>query len=217
MYTSSRTWVLSRVREKRQYQAINHARKKLCPNSPFWDNNFDLAAHKQEWEAGRQRKANQKMARYLVIAEERQKSQDSPFAIPPPLRPAFDGKKFDTNHSMVLSQETIFCPQWEDGKETVAQWPSRVEMKYEGDERISTERIHRRFLPMPRAEGNDTVNFQQRVVIDQYPFDEYYFPVPNAVDIFMRTHLIAELEFGDEEGEKALGKELMQMLDPQEQ
>lgn len=157
------------------------------------------------------------MVRDLEIAEERQMSQRSDFAIPPHLRPAFGGKEFDTNHSTVLCYETIFCPSWQKGKENVAPWPNKSEMKYEGDDRISTDRLHRRFPGAPRVEGNETVNWQHRAVIEQFPFDEFYYPIPHSVEIFLRTHLVADLEFSDEEGEEVLGKDFMEMLDPKDQ
>lgn len=146
------------------------------------------------------------MTRDLEIAEERRKT-----------RKAFDGKEFDTNHGPVLSLETIFCPAWHKGKENTAPWPSKSEMKYEGDDRISTDRLHGRFPGAPRVEGNETVNWQHRLVIAQFPFDELYYPIPSAVDIFMRTHWIADLEFSDEEGVEALGEDFMDILDPKDQ
>jgi hypothetical protein len=74
----------------------------------------------------------------------------------------------------VLAQKTVFTPNFEDGREQIhasglemitkeiASWPSKAEMKYEGDDRIATVEIHRRFLGAPRTEGNETVNWQQR-------------------------------------------------------
>lgn len=217
MYSSSRTWVHPKVKESSQRQALNYARRKMCPNSPFWTQNFDLAKHKQDWEAGRKRRVESKLAQDLETAEERRKSQKSDFALPRRLRPAFGEKEYDSNHSPVLGLETIFCPQWEKGKENIAPWPNKSEMKYEGDDRISTDRLHGRFLGAPRVEGNETVNWQHRLVIAQYALEEFYYPIPQAVDIFLRTHWIAELEFSDEEGAGALGEQFMDMLDPEDQ
>ena len=130
---------------------------------------------------------------------------------------AFAGKDFETNHSNVLSYETIWCPQWEKGKENIADWPPKAESKYEGDDRISTDKLHRRYPGAPRVEGNDTVNWQHRAIIEQFPFDDFYYPIPNAVEIFLKTHWVDELEFKDEEGEEAIGKELMEALDSKDQ
>ena len=130
---------------------------------------------------------------------------------------AFDGKDFETHHSPVLFQETIFCPQWQKGKEVIAPWPGKQEMKYEGDDRISTDILHGRFPGVPRVEGNETVTWQYRAPIPQFAFDEFYYPIPHAVEIFLRSHRVPELEFSDTEGQQSLGKEMMEMLDPQDQ
>lgn len=217
MYTSSRTWVSPKVKANEHRSTVNYARRRVCPNSPFWPPNFDVVRHKQDWEAGRRRASEQKMARDLEVAEERQRLQNTRFPIPPYVRPAFGDREYNTNHGPVLFRQTIFCPSWQKGKEDIAPWPTKSEMKYEGDDRISTDRLHRRFPGAPRVEGNETVNWQHRAVIDQYPFDDFYYPIPRAVDIFLRTHWVSELEFADEEGEQLLGKELMGMLDPQDQ
>lgn len=217
IHTSSRTWVAPRVKDNSNRQALNHARRKVCPNSPFWTLNFELEKHKESWEAGRRRRLEQKMIRDMEIAETRQKIQGTRFPIPPTLRPAFDGKVFDTSRGTVLSHETVFCPQWENEKDTMAPWPSKPEQKYEGDDRISTDRLHRRFPGAPRVEGNETVNWQHRAVVEQFHFDDFYYPIPHAVDIFLRTHWVADLEFSDQEGEEVLGKEMMGMLDPKDQ
>ena len=217
MYTSSRTWVSPRVKENGQRSALNFARRKLCPNSPFWSANFDVVAHKQDWEAGRTRNSEQKMARDLEVAEDRQRLQNTRFPVPPHIRPPFDGKEFETNHSAVLCYETIFSPYWEKGKEKFAAWPSKSEAKYEGDDRISTDRLHGRFPGAPRVEGNETVSWQHRGVIEQFPFDDFYYPIPQAVEIFLRTYWVAELEISDEEGHHSLGKDLMEMLDLRDQ
>ena len=160
------------------------------------------------------------MAHEMAIEEEKQKMQDSGFITTPSnIRAPFNGEDFKTktNHSAVLSYETVFCPQWQQGKENIAPWPGKSEMKYEGDDRISTDRLHGRFPGAPRVPGNETVNWQHRAVVDQYPFDDFYYPIPNAAEILMRTHWVEELEFSDEEGEKAIGKDLVDMLDPQDQ
>ena len=219
MYSSSRTWVSPQVIENEQRIALNQARWQLCPRSPFWHKNFDYAKHKADWEAGERRRIEQKMKRDMEEAEERRQSHQRPFPAPPPLRPPFGGKELvlKTNRGMVLSYQTVFCPHWEIGKETVAPWPQKSEAKYEGDDRISTDKLHARFPGAPRVAGNATVNWQHRAVIPQYPFDDFYYPVPQAVEVFLRMHYVQELEFTEAQGEGAIGKDLMQMLDPTDQ
>ena len=66
-------------------------------------------------------------------------------------------------------------------------------------------------------EGNETVNWQHRGIIAQFSFDDFYYPIPHPVEIFLRTHNVAELMVSDEDGEVLIGKDLMELLDPQEQ
>ncbi|KAF2478990.1 hypothetical protein BDY17DRAFT_327798 [Neohortaea acidophila] len=205
---SSRTWGTARSRQNGQRQALNSTRHKFCPKSPFWHANFNLDQHKEEWEAGR--------TRHLALKTTQESRRSS--SAPPPTTPRpFDGREFSTHHSPVLSLETVFSPTWLQGKEDVAPWPSKLEMKYEGDDRISTDRLHRRFLGIPRVEGNETVNWQHRAAIPQYTSDCFYYPIPSEEHIILRNHDIPGLQFTDEEGEEALGKAFMALLDPEDQ
>lgn len=220
MYSQSRKWVAPSVKEKEERIALNQARKKVCPNSPFWPVNFNIKEHKQAMLDLYALQAAEKLAReHSTTESDTDTSQPSPLPsspASPPIRPALDGKPLsaDTNHSAVLSQRTIFTPQWQQDKAHVAPWPHKPEMKYEGDDRISTDPLHRRFPAAPRVSGNETVNWQHRAVVDQWPFDDFYYPIPHPVEIWERTHRIDELEIDDDEGERLLGKELMDLLDP---
>jgi hypothetical protein len=86
-------------------------------------------------------------------------------------------------------------------------------MKYEGDDRIATDRLHGRFLPAPRVGSDNTVTWMQRPIIWQEALENFH-AYPSEVDIFFRTHWVAELELTDEEGRSLLGSELMDLLDP---
>lgn len=58
-------------------------------------------------------------------------------------------KVFGTDHSSVLSMPTVWRPQeWQDSQQ-MASWPSRSELKYEGNDRSSGG--YERFFPMPRS------------------------------------------------------------------
>ena len=217
MYSSSRTWVNPKVKENAQRTKWNLARRKVCPRSPFWSQDMDVTKHRKEWEAGELRRAAQLLAQKIEVAEAGQKSQNTKFPIPPHIRTAFDGKDFTAHYSPVTNRETVFCPQYEKGKENIAPWPSKSEMKYEGDDRISTDPIHGRVLGAPRVEGNDTVNWQVRPMIMQYPLDDFLYPPPDDVEVMHRTWYIGYYQFTDEEGEEAIGKDLMEMLDPKDQ
>ena len=220
MHSTSNTWISPKVKEDRRNQTLNFARRKICPKSTFWTNNFDLAAHNREWCAMLDQRPDKKKSREKEAEQSARRTANSstpttmPAPEPPPIRACMGGKDFETSHGVANGLETIFVPQWQKSKLNIAEWPSKVEMKYEGDDRISTDKLHRRFPGAPRSEGNDTVNWQHRTIIAQYYYDEFYYPIPNEVDIFMKTHWIADLEIDDEEGKEALGRDLMGMLDP---
>ena len=220
MHPSSHRWVHPRVRENAERQKINLARRKLCPRSAFWTQDFDLAQHRKDWEAGRSRRAEQQLSRKFDISEKRQKLQNRLFPLEPELKPAFGGKELIGRFSSVLCQETVFSPRFDneiDGKLNVADWPSKSEMKYEGDDRISTDKIHGRFLGAPRVPGNETVNWQMRALIWACPMDEFLYPPPTAEDVMLKQWSIPYFEFTQEEGEEAIGKELLELLDPDDQ
>jgi hypothetical protein len=141
---------------------------------------------------------------------------DSP---PTTFRPAFSGKTiegpdFASNLSSVLCLPTIFTPNFELGKLHVAPWPSRSEMKYEGDDRILTDKLHGRFPGAPRVAGNETVNWQQTKVIVQYDLENYH-TVPSEAAIMLKSHFIDDADHAtDEEAIHMIGSELLEMLDP---
>ncbi len=218
----SRTWVNPSLQANQERQNLNQSRRRICKNSPFWSLDFDLAQHRRDWAAGKEREARYKEMCALALLEHLNIAELSATAstshnLPLP----FDGKKFDTPHSNVLSRPTIFCPQWETGKaedkHDIADWPSKSEMKYEGDDRIATDRLHGRFPGAPRMQGNETVNWQHKQIVEQWAFDDFLFPLPTEVDIWMRKHVIEELEFSEEEAREALGSEIMKLLDPEDQ
>lgn len=136
-----------------------------------------------------------------------------------PSRSAFSGKTvagptFTSNLSPVLALPTVFTPQYKLGRPYLAPWPSKSEMKYEGDDRIATDKLHGRFLGAPRVEGNETVNWQHRNVIEQYPFENYH-TVPSEADVMLKSHFVDEADHAtEEEAKHMLGEDLYSLLDP---
>ena len=209
---------------------LNAARRKVCPHSAFWTIDFDIEKHREEWKAGEQRRAQRSVAsRAESLATDRQRARlGLPAVRTPELPEAFNGwdvdapredvpGRFEEARGMVLAYETIFCPQYENADKDIAPWPSKHEMDYEGDGRMATDRLHRRYPALPRVGDDQTINWQHRVPIPAYPFEEFYYPIPSEVDIFMRTHNVEDVQFDDEVGRQALGTELMALLDPQDQ
>lgn len=238
-YTQSRTWHSPTSKGTRSHRQLNESRKRVCAKSPIWHEDFDLQQHRNEWRAGELRRAQ--VIKGGVKKEEKKHDELHEPDIPArPMRAPFDGRtfvgakgeKFETNYGPVIYQQTIFCPDWLNGKEDVAPWPGKHEVEYEGDGRIATDRLHRRFLPLPRVGGNDTINWQHRAYIDPYPLENYYQYVPRVwynplrihwEDIVFRMQVVSEREFVDEKGEDdedgkhAVGEELMGLLDPKDQ
>ena len=99
----------------------------------------------------------------------------------------------------------------------IAPWPKRDQMKYEGDDRISTEACHRRFLGLPRVPGSETVNWQHRALVKPSWFDCHQRPV-SEYEVWERQVYIPELEEFDgmhrTTAEEILGPELWKLLDP---
>lgn len=242
-YGNSKKWIAPGVREKQRHEKLNQARTKICKDSPFWHLNFDVEVHRREFTAlqqARQGSPTSSPASSSGVSSHLLSEPMGPPSTPPqhshtdrsdtpPTTPpgsaytAFSGKfghdetsTFNTNLSAVLCLPTVFTPNYKSGKEYIAPWPSRSEMKYEGDDRIATDKLHSRFLGAPRVEGNETVNWQHRNVIEQHPLENFYH-IPTALEVLERTHHIPGLEADGESVEDAwhlLGRELYELLDP---
>lgn len=205
-----------------QNKRINNSRRKIAPNSVAWEPNLDLQQHKKEYADWQQAQWERNVRRHVEDTAERERLGLP--RTPPAVKPAFGGKVFEGNNSAVLSLKTIFAPDFANGREQwhngeprfitkeLAGWPSKLEMKYEGDERIATDKLHRRFLACPRAEGNETVNWQILPIIPQYPLDRDLWPPPTPYEIWERQHWIRDQQFSDWEGVEALGMDLMDAL-----
>lgn len=224
-YGNSKKWIAPGFREKQKHAKLNTSRDKICPRSPFWDRDMDLETHKREYSA--------LLKTRLQTSEGITQSFNAPHTPPrkhlrndsttsslgTPSRFAFSGKHHDgpvftSNLSPVLALPTIFTPYYKLGRPCVAPWPSKSEMKYEGDERIATDKIHGRFLGAPRVEGNETVNWQHRNVIEQYQLENFH-QIPTEATIIQMSHYVDEADHAtDEEAKHMLGSELFGMLDP---
>jgi hypothetical protein len=85
------------------------------------------------------------------------------------------------NRSLVLGEKTIWCVDWQNGKEEVSPWPSFAEMKWEGDDRAKTG--VGRFLPLPRENGAPGLIWSQLQVIEQYRLDQVQL-IPTMEDVY---------------------------------
>ena len=85
-------------------------------------------------------------------------------------------------------------------------------MKYEGDDRISTDMLPARIHSRP-TESGWTIPWQHRAPIAKT--NQLCYPTPDNVEIILRSHQVPGLEFS--EGQQALGKEMMDTLSPSDQ
>lgn len=201
--------------DAQELRRLHRGRLQVCRRSPFLHANFNLAQHKQAMQAAKERLTYRKLCYSMAVIERRQTEQGRTFPLPgPALHPAFGGREFSSNRSAVLLEPTVFVPTFYKRKDPghIADWPSRSEMKYEGDDRISTDILHSRFPPAPRIIVNGTVNWQQRTIIVPEILDNFY-PSLHELDIMVRSNRIPGREFTDEEGTVTLGAELMGILE----
>ncbi|KAF3008984.1 hypothetical protein E8E13_011526 [Curvularia kusanoi] len=93
------------------------------------------------------------------------------------------------NYSLVLGERTIWCKDWQNGKEEIAPWPSPEEMKWEGDDRAKTN--VGRYLPLPREQDWTIYTRLDKVqnswstlqVVEQYPLDQVA-RIPSLEDVY---------------------------------
>ncbi|KAK6428743.1 hypothetical protein LTR95_015112 [Oleoguttula sp. CCFEE 5521] len=190
-YGNSRKWINPAVLDKKKDTSLASAKIKICRNSPFFPSTAqELIRHQTEYAA-------------LLAADKLAKLR---LAISPPIiRLPFSGiltkdsarslEALPSTHSLVLGIRTLFTPAFTSTSQPLAPWPSRSELKYEGDDRVATDALHRRFLPLPRMPGNETVNWQHRNVVPQFAFEEFYLQVREE-EVFERIHVVGEWEFG---------------------
>lgn len=210
-FGKSRTWRNYGHPSRTSKLQLNESRRRLCPNSPFFHRDFDLTTHHKEWQ-------EQLKGEAAAKADQKQKwTESGRWKIAPLTHKPFDGKTFKRNWGNVLCEETVFTPSWEDGKDEIAPWPSKVEMDYEGDGRVATDQLHGRFLPLPRLNSNDTVQWQHRTVVPASKMDEMHF-IPTHLQIDCLQFWIGEHEFSnekeevDEDGMRAITKEFLKNL-----
>lgn len=107
-----------------------------------------------------------------------------------------EGKFLQTTCSPVLCMPTIWQKDYEHNKyfvhpadaqatSTIALFPNLQELKFEGNDRIASKDIHRRFFPAPRNPCNQTVNWSVRPYLKPHQFDEIMENhVPTEEEIF---------------------------------
>jgi len=109
------------------------------------------------------------------------------------------------NFSRALGEKTIWCMDWQNGKDEIAPWPCLAEMKWEGDDRAKTG--VGRYPPLPREQGPAGLPWNQLEVVEQYPLDQIA-RIPTMEDVYLPVD-----EIEDEVKYDLLNKDLEDAMD----
>jgi hypothetical protein len=182
-YRNSRTWLSPDAQATQEFMVVRNAMRRQFKNSDVakWKHT-DYVAHREAMVAS---EAN-------TLANKLKAKQDalSPRISPIPLETQQNLNKwglfgnFDQcgNFSRVLGEQTIWCHDWENGKDEIAPWPSVAELKWEGDDRAKTG--VGRFPPLPREMGPPGLPWNQLPCVDQYPIDQVA-RIPTMEDVYL--------------------------------
>ncbi|KAI4217950.1 MAG: hypothetical protein LQ349_008940 [Xanthoria aureola] len=193
-YSNSLTWVSPRMREKDEWKRINdglHALNLNHPDhSPYTPKSFEeYLQHKHDFLNDRK----QEMQERCLAAAGFDRCMEA----------AMGGKSLDDGRAAVLGMETIWC-LWDgpDPNHPQAPWPSKEEMREEGDERHTSQ--FGRYPALPRNPGNETVTYKQRSPVKQHHLDRVWeIPRPDDVGEWHEEEVMEEL----------LGESLLRELD----
>lgn len=86
------------------------------------------------------------------------------------------------NRSRALGEKTIWCQDWQNGKDEIAPWPTMAELKWEGDDRAKTG--VGRYPPLPREQGPVGLPWNQLQAVEQYPLDQIAC-IPTMEDVYL--------------------------------
>ncbi|EME49014.1 hypothetical protein DOTSEDRAFT_76458 [Dothistroma septosporum NZE10] len=250
-FSQSKKWVSPNLVGSKQQERANAARQRLCRNSIAWTLNLNREQHRQDFERDWHERKGKQERRELQKQRSRRAVREmygvSVSIAPQPSSLLVDKlaavlmrrheelmPAFCNNLSLVLCRPTVFShghsikrfdPDYELGSvpKPEAEFPGLAEMKYEGDERIATDLLHRRFMGAPRVHGNDTFNWAQAAIIPQYPLDDTRLNYQYAVHRLPNAHesiIVEETMFRAQEwdgrpcsGEPAITDEGVYLLD----
>ncbi|KAI8934951.1 hypothetical protein NX059_008618 [Plenodomus lindquistii] len=205
-YRNSRTWVSPDVQAQEDFLIIRNSMRRQFKHSDVakWKL-ADYVAHREAMVASQAGRLARKLEQrepaptksYAVIPESTQDSLK---------KWGIDGNfNEDGNTGRVLGEPTIWCRDWQNGKDEIAPWPSMAEMKWEGDDRAKTG--VGRFLPLPREQGPPSLAWNSLPVVEQYPMDQIA-KIPTMEDVYLPVDDQIE-----EDKEYLWSKELEQEMD----
>lgn len=173
-HNQSRKWTSPEAKGRDEFRIVRNAMQRLFPRSEVAKmTEVQYQEHKRQFLADRAEELSAKAS----------SNEHGPTLH---IMPGFmDALIHEANFSAVLRQKTIWCVNWENGKDEIAPWPTFAEMRWEGDDRAKTD--CKRFLGLPREEGHPQIHWQQLNVVPQYPLDEVA-RIPTMED----THLPIE-------------------------
>lgn len=201
-HSFSKTWISPNISGNKQQERAKASRIRFCKKSEAWTKDMNREQHRVDFEREcEDRKEKQAHREYNKQKGQRAIREQygipvttSPrpgsllankieSAVSDPMQNLDLVPAFYNNFSTVLCLPTAFSrgysinrldPNWAEGgtPKPEPRFPGIAEKQYEGDGRIATDMLHRRFLGAPRVPGNDTVNWSQASIIPQYPLDD---------------------------------------------
>ena len=203
---SARTWVSEETRAAQEFLTVRNSMKRLFKNADVarWKVT-DYIAHREAMMASAAKKLTQQaqgreVERSLRVPPVSPQQQDM-------MRRCGLSGNYDQigNHSRALGEKTIWCADWENGKDEIAPWPCLAEMKWEGDDRAKTG--VGRFPPLPREQGPVSLPWNQLQAVEQYPLDQIA-RIPTMEDVYLPVD-----EIDDEVKYDLLNKDLEDAMD----
>lgn len=196
-YSFSKTWQSPEAAGREQYAIQITNLKRLFPKSPIANVQFkDWVEHRVQVvtasSAQIQREATARQERKMVDDELKRRHVRC-------FKP-LNGKEFEdtlsngtvvkSNRSAVLGMPTIWCPEphapW---MRFTAPWPGQQELKWEGDDRMSSDAG--RFPPLPREWRNSTVAWHHCPMVQPLELDTVR-RVPDMEDLIAPVDEIPE-------------------------
>lgn len=183
-FRQSRTWMSEDAKNMQDFQIVRNAMRRLFRFSDVAKWRYaDWIAHKEAMLASQKAQLDKKLKTkeenlqaWLALTEKaKMEAQAIGDDVMKTLCPT-------GNRGLVLGEQTIWCENWQDGKDDIAPWPDHAEAKWEGDDRAKTG--VGRFLPLPREPGAPGIQWGQLQVIEQYPMDQVA-RIPTMEDIYL--------------------------------
>lgn len=203
---NARTWVSAEARAAQEFLIVRNSMKRLFKNADVakWKV-ADYIAHREAVTAS----AATKLAKKAQCKEDETELR-TPLMSPQQqdmMRRCGLTGNYDqvSNYGRALGEKTIWCEDWENGKDEIAPWPCMAELKWEGDDRAKTG--VGRYPPLPREQGPVGLPWNQLQAVEQYPLDQIA-RIPTMEDVYLPVD-----EIDDEVKYDLLNKDLEDAMD----